>query len=79
MLLLQTPSSIGKNLTEAQIAAAKNRMVGRAPPGVASRPSKDGFRASEPMANKIKKEIKSGEQPSKINPHASKQKAKVIL
>ncbi len=45
---------MGKKLTTAQLEAAKNRMVGRAPPGVASRPSVDGFRASEPAIDKKK-------------------------
>jgi len=43
---------VGKKLTAAQLEAAKNRMAGRAPPGVASRPSVDGFRASEPLTDK---------------------------
>ena len=41
---------MGLKLTEAQKAEAKKRMVGRAPPGVATRPSVDGFRSSEPVA-----------------------------
>ncbi len=43
---------VGKKLTAAQLEAAKNRMAGRAPPGVATRPSVDGFRASEPLIDK---------------------------
>jgi len=38
-----------KKLTPAQIEAVKQRTVGRAAPGVACRPSVDGFRASEPL------------------------------
>ena len=53
-----------KSLTDAQIAAVKQRTVGRAAPGVASRPSVDGFRASEPMVNKAKRE--TGQAKTKI-------------
>jgi len=47
---------VGKKLTAAQLEAAKNRMAGRAPPGVATRPSVDGFRASEPLIDKKRME-----------------------
>ena len=36
-------------MTEAQKAEVEKRRVGRAPPGIASRPSVDGFRSSEPI------------------------------
>eukprot|EP00088_Acartia_fossae_P051379 TRINITY_DN5770_c0_g1_i2.p1 TRINITY_DN5770_c0_g1~~TRINITY_DN5770_c0_g1_i2.p1 ORF type:complete len:987 (+),score=231.36 TRINITY_DN5770_c0_g1_i2:435-2963(+) len=49
-MAIETPKSVGLKLTEAQKAEAKKRMVGRAPPGVATRPSVDGFRSSEPIA-----------------------------
>jgi hypothetical protein len=43
--------SVGQKLTEAQKAEVKKRMVGRAPPGIASRPSVGGFRHSEKFIN----------------------------
>ena len=43
--------SVGQKLTEAQKAEVKKRMVGRAPPGIASRPSVGGFRPSEKFNN----------------------------
>ena len=64
---------MGKNLTEAQIAAAKQRMVGRAPPGVANRPSVDGFRSPEPL---ISREITAAAL-SKPKENSNKCKSKV--
>ena len=62
---------LGKKLTAAQLEAAKNRMVGRAPPGVATRPSVNGFRPSEPVTSK-QRQINAG-------PPARKNKAKVTM
>ena len=62
---------LGKKLTAAQLEAAKNRMVGRAPPGVATRPSVNGFRPSEPVTSK-QRQINAG-------PTARKNKAKVTM
>lgn len=49
--IIKTPMSVGQKLTEAQKAEVRKRMVGRAPPGIANRPSIGGFRPSEKCNN----------------------------
>jgi len=57
------PVKSGSRLTAAQKEAAKMRMVGRAAPGVATRPSVNGFRATEPQTSNVKtNKLKSEEQ-----------------